>query len=220
MLRFDLHVHSNFSRDGNSSIEDILRAAAAKGLDGIAITDHDTTMGARYALEAVSRVAPGLIVIPGEEVSTLSGHLIVLGIIEDIPAGMSVKETISIARTLGGTIVVPHPGNKMRHGMPIPYGADAVEIFNSRYLVGYHNYVARRRARKKSVPGVAGSDAHSAEMVGTAVTEINASSRDADAVLKAIREGKTRIVVKKTPIHIYLAQIGSGWVKKIQAILS
>ncbi|MCD1294392.1 metal-dependent phosphoesterase [Methanocella sp. CWC-04] len=216
MLRFDLHVHSNFSKDGTSSIESILKAAKAKGLDGIAITDHDTTKGAKYALEICEKVAPGLIVIPGEEISTKSGHMIVLGITETIPPGLSVKDTIVRARELGGTIIIPHPGHRMRHGMNVPRGIDAVEIFNSRYIVGYHNYMARRRAHRKSVPGVAGSDAHTADLVGTAVTEVNTHERDAGSVLKAIREGKTRVVVKKTPLIKYMAQIGRGWVRKIK----
>ena len=96
MLRFDLHVHTNYSRDGQSTVEEILKAAKAKGLDGVAITDHNTTAGARYALEVCDRVAPGLLVIPGEEISTRSGHLIVLGITKDIPRGMSVSDTIKM----------------------------------------------------------------------------------------------------------------------------
>jgi predicted metal-dependent phosphoesterase TrpH len=49
MLRFDLHVHSNYSPDGHSSVEEILKAAKARGLDGVAFTDHDTTAGGRRA---------------------------------------------------------------------------------------------------------------------------------------------------------------------------
>ena len=47
MLTCDLHVHTNFSKDGESSVEDILRQAEAVGLDVIAITDHDCVDGAK-----------------------------------------------------------------------------------------------------------------------------------------------------------------------------
>jgi hypothetical protein len=219
MLRFDLHVHSDHSPDGHSTVEEILRAAVAKGLDGVAITDHDTTAGGRKALEIRDRVAPGLIVIPGEEVSTKSGHLIVLGITEDIPPGLSVKDTIARARHLGGTIVVPHPDQRARHGMRIPRGVDAVEIYNSRFLIGYHNYMTSRKVSKRKMPAVSGSDAHVAAMVGNAVTVINAPG-DVESVLKAIREGKTRIEVRRTPLPVYLSQMGHGWMRRAKTIIS
>jgi predicted metal-dependent phosphoesterase TrpH len=214
MLRFDLHVHTSYSKDGQNTVEDILRAAKAKGLDGVAITDHDTTAGARHALEVCDQVAPGLLVIPGEEVTTRSGHLIVLGITQDIPRDMSVEETIKAGHELGGTVVVPHPYYRLRHGISIPEGADAVEVYNSRFIFGFHNHLASRRSKARNLPGVAGSDAHAAEFVGMAITLVNASERNAPDVLKAIREGKTEAISKRTPLHVYAAQIVKGWAKR------
>lgn len=219
MLRCDLHVHSNFSCDGVSSVEEILLTAQKKKLDAIAITDHDTTAGARYALEVAPKVAPGLIVIPGAEVTTKSGHLLVLGITEDIRPRMSVMDTLTAAKALGATVIVPHPDHRLRHGMRIPMGADAVEIYNSRFLLGYHNGMARRRARTRSLPGVAGTDAHIASLVGTAVTEIDAPYRTYESVLQAIREGKTTISVRKTPVRVYMGQISHGWVRRVKSFL-
>ncbi|HTY92077.1 MAG TPA: PHP domain-containing protein [Methanocella sp.] len=216
MLRFDLHVHTNYSKDGLSTVEDVLRAAAAKGLAGVAITDHNTTAGARYALEVVETVAPGLIVIPGEEVSTKEGHLIVLGITQDIPPGMAVEDTIREAKKMGGLVIVPHPYNRPRHGMPIPEGADAAEVFNSRYILGMHNRMALRGARARHMPEVAGSDAHQASQVGSAITLIKAERTPRD-VMEAIRQGKTSIDVRKTPLYIYAYQLANGWAKKIRA---
>ena len=217
MLRFDLHVHSDYSKDGMSSVEKILKAAAARGLDGVAITDHDTAAGGRYALEVVDKVAPGLLVIPGEEVTTRSGHLIVLGITRDIPGGMSVADTIAEARRQGGIVVVPHPYNRPRHGMPIPKGADAAEVYNSRYILGVHNRRATARARKLGLPEVAGSDAHQASLVGNAITLINANKNLKD-VLEAIRQGKTSIDVKKTPVYLYGLQMANGWAKRLKSV--
>lgn len=219
MLRFDLHVHSDYSPDGHSSVEEILRAAQQKGLDGVAITDHDTTAGAIRALEVRDKVAPGLLVIPGQEISTKAGHLIVLGVTMEIPKGLPVRDTIAMAHKLGGTVVVPHPDQRTRHGMRIPGGADAVEVYNSRYIFGYHNFMTSRKVSKRKMPAVAGSDAHVASMVGQAVTEIMAP-RDVPAVLKAIREGRTRIDVRKTPMKVYLSQLGHGWVRRAKSIIS
>ena len=47
MLACDLHVHTRFSKDGESSVEDVLARAKAVGLAAVAITDHDTLEGVR-----------------------------------------------------------------------------------------------------------------------------------------------------------------------------
>jgi len=55
MLRCDLHIHTNFSPDGESSVEEIIAKAEEAGLDAIAITDHDTTEGRELKFQ-LSRV--------------------------------------------------------------------------------------------------------------------------------------------------------------------
>jgi len=44
-MKFDLHVHSCYSKDSNASLDDILEYAASNGLDGFAICDHDRIEG-------------------------------------------------------------------------------------------------------------------------------------------------------------------------------
>src|SRR5690554_5298419 len=135
MLRCDLHVHTRFSRDGESSVEEILRRAEAVGLDAIAITDHDTVEGARYALECHTSVT----VIPGTEISTRQGHLLALGVTEPLPAGLDFFETVALARVRGALLILLHPYHRWRHGVGRRLAAgigavDAVEVFNSRYI--------------------------------------------------------------------------------------
>lgn len=64
-MRIDLHVHTDAS-DGTDAPADVVAAAAAAGLDVIAITDHDTTAG--WA-PAVAARPPGLTLVPGVEFS-------------------------------------------------------------------------------------------------------------------------------------------------------
>ncbi len=140
MLICDLHVHTNYSKDGESSIEDILKRAEEAGLDVIAITDHDSVDGAKKALTIPSAV----LVIPGIEVSTRQGHLLVLGVTEVIPSMLDVVETITIARRMGALLILPHPYHVWRHGVARRKksgmtAVDAVEAFNSRYIVGSAN---------------------------------------------------------------------------------
>ncbi len=66
-MRIDLHTHSSVS-DGTDTPAELVAAAAAAGLDVVALTDHDTTAGWECALAAAP---PGLRVLPGAEVSTM-----------------------------------------------------------------------------------------------------------------------------------------------------
>jgi predicted metal-dependent phosphoesterase TrpH len=64
-MRIDLHTHSSIS-DGTDPPAGVLVAAAAAGLDVVALTDHDTTDG--WAAAAAARPT-GLTVVPGMELS-------------------------------------------------------------------------------------------------------------------------------------------------------
>ena len=110
MLRCDLHVHTSFSKDGESSVEDCLRVAEERGLDAIAICDHDTVEGVVYA----ETLASPVLVIPGIEVSTHEGHMIALGIREPVPDGLLFEDTVARARRMGALVILPHPYHKWR----------------------------------------------------------------------------------------------------------
>ncbi|MDD4126055.1 MAG: PHP domain-containing protein [Methanomicrobium sp.] len=215
MLKCDLHIHTNFSRDGESSVEDVLEKAAKNGLDAIAIVDHDTVAGAQYALSLKSDV----LVIPGIEVSTKQGHLLVLGVNEVIPAGIDFFETVKIAREMGGLLILPHPYHQWRHGVAIKVktgieAVDAVESFNSRYIVGSANKKAGRKAKFFGKPCVAGSDAHNARFVGYGVTKIDAD-KNIPSILAAIKAGKTEPGGKMTPLRSYTRQSLKNTKRKI-----
>ncbi|NMB80111.1 MAG: PHP domain-containing protein [Methanomicrobiales archaeon] len=218
MLTCDLHVHTNYSKDGESSVEEILRRAEEVGLDVIAITDHDTVDGAKHALSIPSRV----LVIPGIEVSTKQGHLLVLGVTEVIAPGLDVIETVNIARRMGALLILPHPYHIWRHGVARRKKAgmtvvDAVESFNSRYIVGSANSKAARIAKRLGKPCVGGSDAHNARFVGFGRTYVD-SEKNIPAILDAIRAGKVSCGGKKTPLRTYTRQSLSNTWRKIKRI--
>ena len=218
MLTCDLHVHTNYSKDGESSVEEIIRAAEAAGLDAIAITDHDSVDGAKKALACETSV----LVIPGIEVTTKQGHLLVLGVTEIIPAGLDVEVTVAIARRMGALLILPHPYHVWRHGVARRRKAgmivvDAVESFNSRYIVGSANRKAERIALKLGKPCVGGSDAHNARFVGFGRTYVDAE-KNVPAILDAIRAGNVTCGGKKTPLRTYTRQSLNNTWRKIKRI--
>ena len=160
-----------------------------------------------------------LIIIPGIEVTTSEGHLIVLGLEEGLEKGLSPEETIRIARQKEkGTVVIiaPHPYHPFRHSIGnlcTHSGIDAIEIFNSRYFFGAANKIASGKAVRNNITAVAGSDAHSAECVGLATVEVEVKVEteqkpEQEAILRMIKEGRVRIKsCERTSFWVYFSQL-------------
>lgn len=214
MLSADLHVHTACSGDGESQVDEVLAAARAAGLDVIALTDHDTTEGCRIAAGMMSDI----LVIPGVEVTTRQGHLLALGVRGPVPRGLDVLETIALVHEMGGVSILPHPFHRYRHGVGLKMkealqAADAIEVFNSRYILGGANRRAFRYARRLGKPMVSGSDAHNCRYIGYGRTLIDAD-RSVESILEAIRLGKTRPLGRRTPVRTYTKQsLRNSWRK-------
>jgi predicted metal-dependent phosphoesterase TrpH len=219
VLSVELHAHSSLSYDGRDPVDRLLEQAAAVGLDGLVVTDHDEIAASLDAAGA----APGygLVGIPGTEVTSAAGHVLALGVEELVPAGLSFQETVDAIHSLGGIAVVPHPFQKSRSGVLAKISeeeltaADAIEVFNSRLLTGRANRRAERFALQHNVPVTAGSDAHICEMIGRGITHVDTDERTADAVLAAIREGHTSVEGRRTPWHISFRQAAGGVKRRV-----
>ena len=68
-LRLDLHIHSERSFDGCMSLSEIVALARERGLNGVAICDHDRVLDEVPEFD-------DFLVIPATEVSTERGHLL------------------------------------------------------------------------------------------------------------------------------------------------
>lgn len=173
------------------------------GLDAIAITDHDTPAGSLEAIELAPEY--GLIALGGIEVSSADGHVLAIGVTEAIPRGLPFAETVSRIQNAGGIAIAPHPYQRLRKGVlanidPAELRAvDAIETYNARFVTGRTNRQAATLAKQLDRPITAGSDAHTAEMVGRAVTRIDAEP-NAEAIIEAIRAGRTAIDGRRTPL--------------------
>jgi len=195
MARFDLHVHSWYSADAASKPEDLIRAARAKGLDGIAITDHDTCRAHAYCLEHGLATADGLpvdgfLVVPGVEVSTADGHLLCIGTTLPDLTGKPAAEVAAAILERGGIPVPAHPFDRWRHGI-IPKILDtlpltALEVFNAAVSSKAFNASAFQYASERGLAGLAGSDAHHASAVGISHTELSIGRVSVSDLLSAI----------------------------------
>lgn len=191
-MKIDMHIHSIYSPDGRVRVEDILRIARKKGLDGIAITDHNEIKGALKAKKL------GIIpVIVGEEVSTLRGHVLAYEIDCLIPRDLSVEETIEEIHDCGGYAVVAHPyrfwsGIGEKEVIKNSNKFDAVEVFNGRCKFS-SNRKAKKLALKLNKGFTAGSDAHFNYEIGKAGIIADC---EIDELWKRIKKRNVRIFGK------------------------
>jgi predicted metal-dependent phosphoesterase TrpH len=205
-LTVDCHVHTAASYDSTAPLAAVLEAAARSRLDGLAVTDHDR-IGA--ALEARALAASyDLVVLPGVEVSTAAGHLLAIGVTERPPPGEPLGRTVAEIRTQGGIAVVPHPFQRLRHGVPRHAigRCDGLETFNAHTLTGVRNRQADRFATRHGHPRFGGSDAHRPSLVGRGYTEVElgGAGATAEGVLAAMRAGRVRPAGQRTPVVRYL----------------
>jgi len=200
-MKIDLHIHTRHSICSNLDTKNILRCAKLKGLDGIAITDHDSMNGC----EKVQESARDLLIVPGIEIATSSGELIALFVREPIKSGLSLRETADTIHELGGLVIVPHPFDRYRKSVGDKINeitADAIEVFNSRNIYKKANHMALKFTKEKGIVAVAGSDAHFKEEIGMAgiITET-------DNVFECIRTGRVKTFYESSSKIVHLKSI-------------
>lgn len=185
-LKIDLHVHTRYSYDSLITSEELVFYAKKRGLDGVAITDHDRIDGALKIAKETD-----FFIVHGIEVSTSEGHVIGLNVQEQIPKKLSVDETVDRIHEVGGIAVACHPTAFLKQGIGKNLSSkfDAVEVINaSAFPFNYSVKKSQRIASELGVAGIAGSDAHYGPEIGCAYTLIDAEL-EANSITKAIRKG-------------------------------
>jgi predicted metal-dependent phosphoesterase TrpH len=183
-LKLDLHVHTDRSSDAFTSPKQLATICRDRGLDGLAITDHNV-------LAVDSSDEP--VILPGIEISTRHGHVIGLGVSEAVPRGLSADETIRRIRDLNGVSIIPHPYDLLRSSVRphlLTVRPDAIEVINSSSFL--HSVTwnrARKFAEKEKYPMTAGSDSHIPQTIGRAYTEVECESKDTGSILASLRSG-------------------------------
>ena len=192
MLKIDLHLHSQYSEDASGSPKELKTLLKKRGLQGMAITDHNTIRG---GLEAKKLSSQDFIVIPGVEISTADGHLIGLDVSENIPKHLSVEETVERIGDLGGIPIVPHlfrnmSGIKVAKLHSILSKISAIEVFNSCSLP-QTNLKIVKVAKELDLGGTGGSDAHDPQYAGYAYTTVNTTDLTKEGILAEILKKQT-----------------------------
>jgi predicted metal-dependent phosphoesterase TrpH len=171
----DLHIHSRYSSDAFSSVRDILCEADKKGLDVIAITDHDTVK----SFEEVLKIAGEFKVkaVMGQEISSKKRHILGIFIKKEILGKMSALETVREIHAQGGLAIIPHPTNKIPMGISLKElegiykEADGIEAFNSSPLGWFMTEkINKINSEVFHLSPIGGSDAHILRQIGLGYT--------------------------------------------------
>lgn len=191
MKKYDLHIHTNYSKCSNLKPKILLKLAKKLKFDGIAVTDHNT-IGGSLAVSKLNK-DKDFEVIQGSEIDTHKGSILAYYINENIKS-KNLLEVLDKIKEQGGVAAIAHPFrtspcSKHRFRYPIEKiknKIDAIEAFNARNLPG-NNRSAIKLADKLNIPKIAGSDAHFAFELGKAYTLFDGSLK------KAIKQNKTKI---------------------------
>jgi hypothetical protein len=189
--KVELHCHTAASGDSLVKIHDLIRTARKRGIDRLAITDHNTIRGALFAKE----IDPDLIIV-GEEILTTRGELLVFFVQEEVPRGLTPAEAIERLKKQNAFISVSHPFDQLRHGWAMsdlqeitPY-IDAIEIFNARSISPSINQAAKEYAQENKLLGTVGSDAHLLVEVGKA-TQFVPAFTERDSLRISLQRSET-----------------------------
>jgi predicted metal-dependent phosphoesterase TrpH len=183
-LKIDLHVHTCYSRDSSITLKQLVSFAKKRGLDGVAVTDHNTVEG---ALKMKTR---DILVVPGIEVSTSNGHLLGINVTTPIPAKLGIEETIRLIHEAGGIAVAPHPTAFYKSPPSRRVSSyDAVEVMNASSVpFSVLTHYSRKFAEGLGLPQTGGSDSHYAPEIGSAYTVVEADAA-VDEIISAIKKG-------------------------------
>jgi predicted metal-dependent phosphoesterase TrpH len=213
-ISLELHSHTFASPDCLLRPHDIVRVCRERGIDRLAVTDHNTIRGAL----AVKALAPELVIV-GEEIMTTQGELLAYFVTEAVPPDLSPLETVARLRAQGAAISVSHPFDRLREGAwreadlhVIIAHVDAIEVFNARCVYAQDNERAAAFAHAHGLAGSVGSDAHSLRELGRARLIVDRADTAAE-LIEGFRNGSPITQLSSPAIH--LTSTYAKWRKRL-----
>ena len=198
-LAGDLHAHTVHS-DGAMTVPELACFAISRGLDFIAVTDHDTVSHHAELPAATRRY--GVTLLPGQEVTTDRGHAGVLGDTGWIDFRRDADDWLEAAERGGGLMSVNHPIagpvswlHRMRRHPPL------VEVWHWSWLdLSWTTPLAWWQAWDPAAIPVGGSDWHrqgSDAPPGTPTTWVESAGPSTGAILEGLRAGRVAISAER-----------------------
>jgi hypothetical protein len=194
-LAGDLHAHT-FHSDGVMSVAELAAHAVERGLDFVAITDHNTV--SHHALLGPASSRYGVTLLPGQEVTTELGHAGVLGDTGWVDFREPASSWLSAAEAAGGLMSVNHPfAGPVSWVHPMPRRPPLLEVWHWSWLdLSWTTPLSWWQAWDPSAIPVGGSDWHrpgSDAPLGTPTTWVSCADASVTGVLEGLRAGRVAI---------------------------
>ena len=215
----DLHAHTTHS-DGSLSIDQLAAAAASRGLDFLAVTDHNTT--SHHPLLPTSSARHGLALIPGQEVTTHRGHANAFGDIGWVDHRTPAEAWVAQVAATGGLLSVNHPiQDDCAWQHPLTAGPPLLEFW---HISGFLDQTAtgawafwrqwREASRARGLPDpilIGGSDFHTPKQgypPGTPTTWVAAEDSSVEALMAGIAAGRVAVTRFPGPGEPVMVRVG------------
>ncbi len=208
-MLIDLHTHTfPLSDDSFIRPDELIERAKATGLDGVCLTEHDFVWEPHKVRDLAQR--HNFPVIPGIEVNTEDGHILVFGLDRYVYGMHRVRELARLVEAADGVMIACHP---YRRHMPF-YPVDdefwdlaleraatnsayrhvcALEAINGRSSHD-ENLFSWQLCARLGLPGIAGSDAHDASDIGTCATRFQRPVHDLAELVRELKAGRFHAV--------------------------
>jgi hypothetical protein len=221
----DFHVHSIQSGDANATFADIATLAKGRGLDFVNLSDHNT-FSQHALIAAVQPAYPDFLFLRGSEITTYSGHGNSVGTHDYIDHrlgynGRTVQGIVDDVVAEDAIFIVNHPvldlgtqciGCSWGHVDDTPWEkVSGMELITGNFEIGVQAFVPRvvtlwdqLETAGNHIAVVGGSDDHragtdtgpTASKVGSPTTLVLAENLSEAAIVKAVREGRTAVMLR------------------------
>lgn len=203
VLEGDFHAHTTFS-DGTLSPITLVRQAERRGLDVLAVTEHNTVVAGLMA-RAYARWIGGPMILVGEEITTRDYHLIAVGIERTVSPALPVTEVVEDIHRQGGVAIAAHPVKPFQAGLaPVRARLDGTEVMHPVALMPprgawrWEDMLTYWEETEPRPAAIGSSDYHSASVLGLCRTLLFVREPvDEPAVMDALR-GRRTVVVDAT----------------------
>jgi len=200
LIQADLHIHTVYSQDSVLQPKTLVDQLVAHSFIKVAaVTDHDSVRGCKATIELASAY-PDILIIPGVEISTPQGDMVILGTDELPPCPWTPEGIVDYAKSVDAVSIIAHPYREYGMGdLARNYKVDAIEVLNGGSTTAA-NSRAKELANSMGLPGTAGSDAHQMSELFSVYTRIDASL-ETDSILNAIKKGFVSAQAGRGSIH-------------------
>jgi hypothetical protein len=194
VLAADFHTHSSIWSDGTLTPWGLVLEAEHQGLDAIAITGHDQTIGAHIG-HWYARTFGGPTILVGDEMLADHGfHMIAAGITDTVRFRRSGRSAIDNIHQQGGVAIVAHAFKDFwpAYDPAAMRGLDGAEICHPAiYAIENGQRELEQFAARAPVAAIGSSDFHGLGVMGLCRTYVFAADNSEQAILDAVRAHRT-----------------------------